>query len=72
MSDIAIQISSLSGTRTINVPEGSSLDEALRIAEANESGLATAVNGDDVVEAADVTLTNGDVVSLTPRNVKLG
>jgi sulfur carrier protein ThiS len=72
MSDITIQIASVAGTRSVNVPEGTSLDEALRIAEANESGLGVAVNGDPSVESADVNLANGDVVSLTPQNVKLG
>lgn len=72
MSDITIKIATLAGEREVTVPEGVSLDDALALANANASDLSAAVNGDATVEGADVHLSDGDVVSLAPANVKLG
>jgi sulfur carrier protein ThiS len=69
-----VTIAGLAGTTTVDVPEGSSVADVLAEANQAASGLDAAVDGTPVndVESADVNLTDGSVVSLTPQNVKLG
>lgn len=67
-----VTIAGLSGSVTVDVEDGATLAEALEEAGQSVSGgLSAAVNGSPV-ESADVTLSNGDTVTLTPPNVKLG
>lgn len=70
MSGIKVTVTSLGGSVEVEVPEGSNPIDACREAgiDADAQGLQTAVNGDSGAS----TLADGDSVSASPRNAKLG
>lgn len=72
MSDITIRVVGVGSSVEVEVPQESTVSDALAEAgiDAEAAGLNTRVNGESA--AQDAPLADGDAVSTTPREAKLG
>lgn len=73
-ADVTIRITGVGSSQEITVESGSTLNEALDAAGVSpeDAGLDVEVNGAPVEDAAETPVQDGDQVTTTPKNVRLG
>lgn len=69
---VAVTVAGQGHATTVELPDGSSLQVALDEANVEASDVNVALNGERAAEPAQTTVQNGDQVTVSPREAKLG